>query len=143
MDPGEEGFKFKIHIFEISEDEEIVKEQEKSVFMQLTDMFCCNIHSKIIPPKIRFFCSVKEKADAKNLYLNLHKAIEQPLRCSIFLDFPEEVFVKYADIEAKRYEDYIAEKERKFAEANQQRPPRDYKEGQGFREEHKYSNYGR
>ena len=87
--------------------------------MQLSDMFCCDIHSKIIPPKIRFFCSVKEKEDAKNLYKNLHRNVEQPLKVSIFLDLPEEVFVKYADIEAKRYEDYMAEQQRKHAERSQ------------------------
>jgi hypothetical protein len=69
-------------------------------------MFACDIKSTILPDKIRIFCNVKEKDDAKMLYRKLHENLDEPLKCSMFLDFPEETFVKYADIEAKKYEEY-------------------------------------
>ena len=77
----------------------------------MSDMFCRNIRSKYIDGKIRFFCSIEEKEDAKNFYLGFWRTLQEPLKSSIFLEFPEEVYVKHGDIEAKKYEDYMREQQ--------------------------------
>jgi hypothetical protein len=73
----------------------------------LSEINARDIKSKVLPDKIRIFCNVPEKEDAKTLYTTLHKSLEEPLKCSIFLDLEEEVFVKFGDIEAKRYEEFM------------------------------------
>ena len=108
-DPGENGFRFKIHVFHISENPELAKEQEKRVFLKLNEMGAEDIKSTLLPDKIRVFCNVPDKEMAKSLYMELWKNLEEPMKCAIFLDMPEDIFVKHGDIEAKRYEDMIEE----------------------------------
>lgn len=76
-------------------------------------MFACDIKSTVLPDKIRIFCTVMEKEDAKKLYSTLHENLDPPLKSSMFLDLPEETFVKYADIEAKKYEEYMEEEQKR------------------------------
>eukprot|EP00347_Sterkiella_histriomuscorum_P000174 403376894 len=128
-DIGERGYKFKIHIFQISEDPEIVKEQEKRVFLTLSEMFARDIKSTVLPDKIRFFCTVVEKEDAKILYSKLHENLDPPLKSSMFLDFPEDLFVKYADLEAKKYEEYI-EEQKKQRELQRKQQDEEYERNQ-------------
>lgn len=83
-------------------------------------MYACDIKSTVLPDKIRIFCNVKDKEDAKTLYSKLHERLDEPLKCSMFLDFPEDVFVKYADVEAKRYDDYMEEERKRREEQRKQ-----------------------
>ena len=58
-----------------------------------------------MPDKFRIFCCVIDKEKAIELYKTIARKLAEPLKCSIFLDFPEEIFVKHADLAAKKYEE--------------------------------------
>lgn len=103
-DPGPEGYKFKIHVFFNNGEEAIndFTELEKKIFFALVELNAEDIRIKTLPEKFRVFCKVKDKENAKGMY-SLNQLLDNEMRCAIFLDFPEEIFVKYGDIEAEKF----------------------------------------
>ena len=66
------------------------------------------------PEKIKAYCKVKDKEDAKVLYKEFTWGVKPPLKAVIFLDFPEAIFVKHGDAAADKYYKQVEEeKERR------------------------------
>ncbi|CDW74441.1 UNKNOWN [Stylonychia lemnae] len=134
--PGDKGYRFKVHIFQKSDDELEAKEQEKKVFFTLMDLGADEPRMTMLQDKIRVFCNVLGKDNAIYFYQNLGRSLEEPLKCSIFLEFPEEIFVKHGDIMAQKYdEQQEADKKR----IEQQKLERE-KEYQQYSNKNNYDN---
>lgn len=107
-EPGERGFQFKVTVHNVSEGE--VKEQEKELFLALSDLQAENVRVNTREKdRMKAFCNVKDRENARTLFMELPKMLSPPLRAVVFLDFPEEVFVKHGDLAAEQYYKDLAE----------------------------------
>ena len=76
-DPGEQGYKFKITVFNVSKDTKEAQDQEKDLFMQLSDFQAENIRINTKDPeKFRAYCLVRDKEAAKKFYTEFTRGIE-------------------------------------------------------------------
>jgi hypothetical protein len=114
-EPGQFGHEFKMHLFNRNEEKEIFDEQfELQLSSFLSDMGAENFkfgRESEIKMRVNFYVNDKQKAiDIYKYFIDKELTILEA-KANIYLQKPEEIFVKYGDIAAEEY--YKKEQERK------------------------------